>query len=176
MVITRYSNRKLYDNQNRRYITLGELARQIQAGEEIRVIDHDTEADLTAQILTQIIFEQEKKIGGLLPMGVLTRLVQAGDEELHNLREAAQAFLGPSHFADMEIRRRIKVLVAEKSISEPQGKRLVDLLLDVRFHRTVSSNSQTPAEEINPEEIEILMKKLEDLESELADLRGPDPS
>jgi polyhydroxyalkanoate synthesis repressor PhaR len=171
MVIKRYSNRKLYDTLNRRYITLEEVAQRIQKGEEIQVVDHETEADLTAQILTQIIFEQEKKAGGLLPTGILTRLVQAGDQQFQNLRDAAHAFLEPAHFADVEIRRRLKILVKEKTISEAQGRRLTDLLLDVRFHRMAAPISQPPAEEINPEEVEVLLKKLEDLESELKELR-----
>ena len=66
-VIKRYPNRKLYDTESKRYITLDGIARLIRKGEEVQVIDHTTDEDLTAVTLTQIIFEQEKKKGGFLP-------------------------------------------------------------------------------------------------------------
>ena len=47
-VIKRYSNRKLYDTHESRYVTLDQLAELIRQGEEIRVMDNTTERDLTS--------------------------------------------------------------------------------------------------------------------------------
>ena len=66
-VIKRYSNRKLYDTAAKRYVTLDGIAELIRQGAEVRVIDHATGDDMTAQIQAQIIFEEEKRGGGLLP-------------------------------------------------------------------------------------------------------------
>src|SRR5512135_361111 len=66
-LIKRYANRKLYDTEAKRYVTLEDLAGFVRQGEDVRVVDHATGEDLTSQTLFQIIFEEEKKIGGLLP-------------------------------------------------------------------------------------------------------------
>jgi polyhydroxyalkanoate synthesis repressor PhaR len=54
-VIKRYSNRKLYDPQASRYVTLEELAAMIRGGREISVVDVATGEDLTSVVLAQII-------------------------------------------------------------------------------------------------------------------------
>ena len=70
--IKRYPNRKLYDKEEKRYITLSEISELIRAGREIQVIDHSTGEDITTVVLTQIILEQEKKQTGFVPRSVLT--------------------------------------------------------------------------------------------------------
>ena len=76
-VIKRYSNRKLYDTHESRYVTLDQLAELIRQGEEIRVMDNTTERDLTSATLAQIIFEQENKAGqNLLPTTFLRQLIR----------------------------------------------------------------------------------------------------
>ena len=59
-VIKRYSNRKLYDTQESRYVTLEELEELIRAGREISVVDVSTGEDLTSVTLAQIILENER--------------------------------------------------------------------------------------------------------------------
>jgi polyhydroxyalkanoate synthesis repressor PhaR len=59
--IKRYSNRKLYDTTERHYVTLADVAGFVRKGDDVQVTDYVTSADLTAQTLAQIIFEEEKK-------------------------------------------------------------------------------------------------------------------
>ena len=59
--IRRYTNRKLYDTRDSRYITLEQLADLVRAGEDLRVVDSATQQDLTAAKLAQVIFEEEKR-------------------------------------------------------------------------------------------------------------------
>ena len=56
-VVKKYSNRRLYDTGDSRYITLEELAEKVRAGAEVRVIDAKTDEDLTQSTLAQIILE-----------------------------------------------------------------------------------------------------------------------
>ena len=70
ITIKRYPNRKLYDTAAGQYVTLDGLAGLIQAGNEIEVIDNKTGEDMTAVILTQVIYEQEKKEGGCRAGGI----------------------------------------------------------------------------------------------------------
>lgn len=59
--IKRYANRKMYDVEQSRYVSLSDLAEMIKAGESIRVTDKKGEKDYTAQILRQIVLEQGKQ-------------------------------------------------------------------------------------------------------------------
>ena len=61
ITIKRYSNRKLYDMSQSKYITLAELGELVRKGENIEVIDNDTKADLTEMTLTQVLMTQQKQ-------------------------------------------------------------------------------------------------------------------
>lgn len=80
-VIKRYSNRKLYDTDRSRYVTLEEIARMIKEGEEVQIIDNKSGRDLTAVTLTQIIYEEEKQ-KSRMPLSMLRNLIQASGETL----------------------------------------------------------------------------------------------
>lgn len=81
VVVKKYSNRRLYDTNESRYVTLEELARTIQNGVDVRVVDAKTHADLTQQTLTQIILEN-RKASRLLPVGLLFQLIRMQDDDL----------------------------------------------------------------------------------------------
>jgi polyhydroxyalkanoate synthesis repressor PhaR len=93
-VIKRYPNRKLYDTEAKRYVTLEHIAALIQANEDVVVIDHETGEDLTNLTLSQIIFEQEKKGSGLLPRPLLTNLIRTSGDTLEQVR---RALIAPLH-------------------------------------------------------------------------------
>ena len=78
-VIKRYSNRKLYDTQESRYVTLEELEELIRAGKEISVVDVSTGEDLTSVTLAQIILENERDHRATLPTGFLHQLIKHGE-------------------------------------------------------------------------------------------------
>jgi polyhydroxyalkanoate synthesis repressor PhaR len=76
-LIRRYSNRKLYDTKDSRYVTLEQVAEFVRGGDEIRVLDNVTERDVTAAKLAQIIFEEEKR-GPRLPVEQLRQIIREG--------------------------------------------------------------------------------------------------
>ncbi len=80
MIVKKYSNRRLYDTEDSRYITLEELARKIRRGTDVRVVDAKTGEDLTQATLTQIILESDA--ARLLPVSLLTQLVRMQDDAL----------------------------------------------------------------------------------------------
>ncbi len=59
--LKKYANRRLYDTENSTYVTLSEVAEMIKSGRMVEVVDEKTKEDVTACILTQIIFEEAKK-------------------------------------------------------------------------------------------------------------------
>ncbi len=78
-VIKRYSNRKLYDTQESRYVTLEEIEEMIRAGKEISVVDAASGEDLTSVTLSQIILENERNRRGTLPAAFLHQLIKHGE-------------------------------------------------------------------------------------------------
>jgi polyhydroxyalkanoate synthesis repressor PhaR len=78
-VIKRYSNRKLYDTHESRYVTLDEIEEMIRAGKEVSVVDAASGEDLTAVTLTQIILEAERNHRGGLPTAFLHQLIKHGE-------------------------------------------------------------------------------------------------
>jgi len=78
-VVKRYSNRKLYDTQESRYVTLEELEELIRAGKEISVVDVSTGEDLTSVTLAQIILENERSRRAGLPTSFLHQLIKHGE-------------------------------------------------------------------------------------------------
>jgi polyhydroxyalkanoate synthesis repressor PhaR len=75
--IKRYSNRKLYDTQDSRYVTLQQIAVLVRGGDEIRVVDKNTQRDLTSSTLAQIVFEEERR-APRLPISGLRNIIQTG--------------------------------------------------------------------------------------------------
>ncbi len=89
-VVKRYANRKLYDTQRSRYVTLDQIADMIRAGQDVKIVDNNSKEDLTSITLAQIIFEQEKK-QGFLPLGAMKNIIQSGGASLSELASQAGA-------------------------------------------------------------------------------------
>jgi hypothetical protein len=60
-LIKKYANRKLYDTQTSRYITLSGISELVRDGYDIEVVDRQTGADLTPVILSQIVLGEERR-------------------------------------------------------------------------------------------------------------------
>src|SRR5947209_17321584 len=84
-IIKRYTNRKLYDTVESRYVTLEEIAEMVKSGAEVKIVDNRTKEDLTSVTLAQIIFEEEKKTSKM-PLGMLRDIIRTGGDSV-------QAFL-----------------------------------------------------------------------------------
>ncbi|HVY48784.1 MAG TPA: polyhydroxyalkanoate synthesis regulator DNA-binding domain-containing protein [Minicystis sp.] len=87
-VIKRYSNRKLYDTKDSRYVTLQQIGEMVRAGEEVQIIDNATKEDKTEVTLALIISEDLKSQPRSVPLGTLRDLIQErGERLLNQLRE-----------------------------------------------------------------------------------------
>jgi len=124
LVIKRYPNRKLYDTEAKRYVTLEGIAELIQRGEELHVVDHETGEDLTTVTLSQIIFEQEKKRAGFLPKSILSNLIRTGSDTLDYLWRSFQASTSAVRLLEQEINRRLDALVERGELAVPEADRL----------------------------------------------------
>ncbi len=82
-VIKRYTNRKLYDTVESRYVTLDEIAEMVKQGVEVKIVDNRTKEDLTSVTLAQIVFEEEKK-KNQMPLSVLREIIRQPGERLND--------------------------------------------------------------------------------------------
>lgn len=131
IVIKRYPNRKLYNTEAKKYVTLDGIAELIRNGEEVQITDHQTGEDLTAVTLTQIIFEQEKKEGGFLPRAVLTGLIQSGGHTLTELKRTLASQSGLFQQVNSEIERRIQTLIRDGDLGREEGEQLQAKLISI---------------------------------------------
>jgi polyhydroxyalkanoate synthesis repressor PhaR len=87
-VIKRYSNRKLYDTRESRYVTLLEIAEFVRAGQDVQVVDNATKEDKTDVTLALIISEELKARPKGIPLNTLRSLIlEHGERLLNQLRE-----------------------------------------------------------------------------------------
>ena len=76
IIIKKYANRRLYNTQTSSYVTLDHLCEMVKEGTEFEVRDARTGADITRQVLAQIIFDEENKGQHLLPIQFLRQLIR----------------------------------------------------------------------------------------------------
>ena len=75
-LIRKYANRRLYDTETSRYITLEDLKELIISGEDIQVREAKSDADLTREVLLQLVAEQEHLGVPILNETILTALIR----------------------------------------------------------------------------------------------------
>jgi len=85
VVIKKYANRRLYNTQSSSYITLDHLALMTREGIDFKVVDAKTGADITHQILTQIIMDEEANGEQMLPVNFLRQLISMYGNSMQSL-------------------------------------------------------------------------------------------
>ena len=116
VTIKKYANRRLYDTESSSYITLDRLAVMIREGRDFEVVDAKSGEDITHQVLTQIIVDEEARGSTLLPVNFLRQLIGLYGGQMQGavppyLEAAMNAFkknqaavagaFGPNMFADL---------------------------------------------------------------------------
>ena len=92
-IIKKYPNRRLYDTEISRYITLADIRRLVVEGIEFRIIDKQSQADITTTILLQVISEQENTDSPMLSREFLLAIISNQGDTLHAV---ARQFLDQS--------------------------------------------------------------------------------
>jgi polyhydroxyalkanoate synthesis repressor PhaR len=108
--IKKYPNRRYYDATHSRHLTLEEIRTLVQQGYDLQVIDAKTGADITGQVLTQIILELETPKLDSFPVPLLVRIVRMNDQLVKDFVEkyfnqALQSFLTYQQQVEEQIRR-----------------------------------------------------------------------
>ncbi|MEZ0495572.1 polyhydroxyalkanoate synthesis repressor PhaR [Sphingomonas sp. IW22] len=75
VIIKKYANRRLYNTETSSYITLDHLAVMTREGRDFKVVDARSDEDITHNVLTQIIMEEEARGQTMLPVSFLRQLI-----------------------------------------------------------------------------------------------------
>ena len=134
-IIKKYPNRRLYDTELSKYVTLAHLRQLIQDGVEFKVTDSQSGEDITRNILIQIITEQEAGNEALFSTEMLTELIRCYDETVHDvfqsyLDQSLRAFTEQQQF----IQQSMEDMVGAKAVNAMSdlAQRNVELWLDMQ--------------------------------------------
>jgi len=177
-IIKRYTNRKLYDTVESRYVTLDEIAEMVKAGTEVKVLDNRTKEDLTSVTLAQIIFEEEKKTSKM-SLRTLKDLIRHGGERAAQIVEDTQAELrGRVEAVRQAAEQRVQTIIKTGQQTTDRAKELVVASQEsvAQFQKRVDERVRTAVESMGSipdlrrdllqlsDRIAELEKKLKDLE------------
>jgi polyhydroxyalkanoate synthesis repressor PhaR len=155
-LVKRYSNRKLYDTSESRYVTLDEISRWVKAGEDVKIVENESGEDLTAVTFAQIILEEERKKNGFLSLPLLRNLIQHGEAALQNLAATVDRGMEAIRTAPERARERVQELT---SVSDRLGE--LQRRLDEVVRRSVEAVTSHPTFQQEMRRIERTMQALE---------------
>ena len=140
VTIKKYANRRLYDTESSTYITLDRLAQMVREGREFEVVDAKSGEDITRQVLTQIIVDEEARGSTMLPINFLKQLIGLYGNSMQNFvpsyleaamdafqrnQSAVQDAFGGNVFADLAKRNMAMFEDASRAFtgkSKPEAK------------------------------------------------------
>jgi len=190
-IIKRYANRKLYDTEHSRYVTLDQISEMIRNGDDVKIVDNKTKEDLTTVTLAQIIFEEEKKQRSFLPLGAMRNIIQSGGEWFAEAQRRVQSILPGKRKSDDAANddaatddghgEHDEAMVKKRSMAslrewiEHSKHRLEEWQkqVDTKVRSTIDGISQavTPWSSVN-KDVRALADRIGELESKLAELEA----
>jgi polyhydroxyalkanoate synthesis repressor PhaR len=187
-IIKRYANRKLYDTEHSRYVTLDQISEMIRNGDDVKIVDNKTKEDLTTVTLAQIIFEEEKKQRSFLPLAAMRNIIQSGGAWFAEAQRRVQSILpgkrkddatddapveaDPGEQTD-ETALKKRSLASLREWADQSKHRLDDWQkqVDTKIRTTIDGISQTitPWGSVN-KDVRALADRIAELEAKLRDL------
>jgi polyhydroxyalkanoate synthesis repressor PhaR len=102
-VIKKYPNRRLYDTEESRYITLADIKELVMNKVEFVVIDKKSGEDITRTILLQVISDQEQQGDPIMSEDLLAQIIRAygsvvPDFVTKYLEQSMKLFMQQQHY------------------------------------------------------------------------------
>jgi polyhydroxyalkanoate synthesis repressor PhaR len=196
-IIKRYANRKLYDTQHSRYVTLDQISEMIRAGDEVKIVDNKSKEDLTSVTLAQIIFEEEKKQRSFLPLTAMRNIIQNGGEWIAEAQRRVTSILPfkdrerDAHGGDDDVEPPPEEESGEQELAEqdgaPRKREELAALRQIRewvtqsqkalddWQKRVDGRIRHAVETISPfaglqKDVKQLSERIAELESKLSDI------
>ncbi|HTL55638.1 MAG TPA: polyhydroxyalkanoate synthesis regulator DNA-binding domain-containing protein [Candidatus Limnocylindrales bacterium] len=176
--IKKYPNRRYYDATHSRHLTLDEIRSMIQQGYDLTVIDARTKADITAQVLTQIILELDTPKIDSLPVPLLVRIIRMNDQLVKDFIEkyfnqALKSFLDYQQQVEEHIRRTHGLPTAFPSVSA-WTKAMLEPFASAFSRRPFDPGLESNAANANQDTAQ-LQQLVRDLQTRLAELKRKKP-
>ncbi|MGH7851161.1 MAG: polyhydroxyalkanoate synthesis regulator DNA-binding domain-containing protein [Thermodesulfobacteriota bacterium] len=178
VIIKKYSNRRLYDSTNKKYVTLDDIGALIREGNEVKVIDSQSGADISKVILIQVVLESEKNKEDILPVSFLHMLIKYGNKVAKDFFENYFLMMFQPYFSVQENFKKNMKLWQEMGWLPP-GVKLPTNLDMLNFSELPASDLFTGTAVAADEgkslpqtakEVEYLMEKLKELEMKVKSL------
>jgi len=169
--IKKYPNRRYYDATHSRHLTLDEIRLLIQQDYDLRVVDARSKADITAQVLTQIILELDTTKVDSLPVPLLVRIIRMNDQLVKDFIEkyfnqALKSFLDYQQQVEEQIRRTHGLPSVFPSVSA-WTKAMLGPFASALSGNPAGPSAETPAP-ARPPETAHLQQMVRELETQLA--------
>lgn len=185
ITIKKYANRRLYNTQTSNYITLDFLAEMTRDDVDFVVVDAKTGEDITHNVLTQIIVEEESNGQNMLPVNFLRQLISMYgnsmqsmmpsylEASMENFRKNQQQFQDAVEGALSKNPIGKMALENQKQFQEAVEKAIKSSPLAGVVEKAMNLGSQNEKPEEEPEE-ELSEKDLEimELKQQLADIQS----
>lgn len=154
VILKKYSNRRLYNTETSKYVTLDEVGEMIKSGRQVEIVDAKTKETVTAFVLTQIVLEEARKHNILLPIPVLHQIIQYGDNTLREffntyLQQAIQNYLDYKQAFDNQMKQWLNMGM-DMSKTLPSVQPLADMMN--MFSKSSTGNSSEGPEKDGDED------------------------
>jgi polyhydroxyalkanoate synthesis repressor PhaR len=135
----KYPNRRLYDIEESRYVTVEDLRKIVLSGESITVVDSKTDKDLTRTVLLQIISEQEGEgHEPILTNRVLEQLVRFYGDPVQGV---VSRYIEQSIMTFLEHQEQYRLKLNEFSTAEPLNLMRKALEQNMEFWNKLASST-----------------------------------
>ncbi len=167
VLIKRYANRKLYNTESSRYITLKGISELVRDGRDIQVIDNESGKDITPIVLSQILVDDQKQQGdgtSAVPGQVLSELIQRGGDAIYSVIRRSMGDV-QDNLGDVRdnVRRWIKT---PRELDASEITRTVHQAVE-RVLRMIDLPTRGDLEALN-KKVDRLTRALESFEAQLA--------
>jgi polyhydroxyalkanoate synthesis repressor PhaR len=162
VIIKKYANRRLYDTESSSYITLERLAEMVRQKREFKVVDARSGDDITHNVLTQIIMEEEARGKTMLPINFLRQLIgMYGDQMQSMVPQYLEASLEAFQRNQSQFRDALAGAFTGGPLAE-LARRNLEL-----FQKAAGTGSAKPAENGRDAEIARLKSELAELQAKV---------
>ncbi len=175
-LIKKYKNRQLYDSESKTPITFAELAKGIQTENDYKIIDNDSEKDITLQTYAQILYEEIKAGKNVKEYDEIIRQIalKGGERSMGVLKKTVLAGIGALNLSRKRATEIVEELIKQGELAEGQKAKAVKELMD---------KGEVRAKEFSKEVEEKVRKavskikgptkdKVQELKDELAELKA----
>ena len=180
-MIKRYANRRLYDVQKKKTITLMDLAELIKAGEDVKVVDNKTKEDITLPTLFQILTQEAREWKDTMPSPKLVRelILKGGGTMADAIKKAMIAGIGAMNVTREKVEELVDDLIKKGHLEKKDRAKVVRELVNKAELRSVEAKkwieesvkaALTKVRPAKEEEVAALKKQVNDLSRTIARL------